>query len=357
MRITFVHMLNNFSGSPNVLSILIRGFVDRGHDVRIITNYSQGFLSDIPQVKYQYVNYKWNKDNKFSSLFSYLLCQFRLFFVLLFDKKKNEIYYINTIIPFAAILACKLTNKHFYIHVHENMSQSKPFYCLYRIIYRICNRYSIFVSEYVKSQALNVQNSIVAYNGLDESFLQIALSHMTPLSRRSTILMLCSLRVHKGIYEFIRLARNMPQYPFELVVSDNQEDVNLFIIKNEVPNNMKIFALQTDVHPFYQRAKLVLNLSLPDLWVETFGLTLLEGMTYGIPVIGPDIGGPCEIIDDNLNGYLINPSEISLLQEKIYLLMSDNNLYSRMSNAAQARALTFSSIKMVDKIENYLQVE
>lgn len=354
MRIVFINLLNNFSGSPNVLSVVIRGMVMRKHQVEIITNRSCGFLSDIPGVRYKYIHYKWSKQHKGLSLLTYLLGQLELFVLLLTAKKHSAIYYINTIAPIGAILACKLFKKQFYIHVHENMQHRKIFYGLYRFVYKYCNKHSIFVSKYVQSQALNVKDSIVAYNGLNEDFLQQAIPHQFILSERHTLLMLCSLVSHKGIYEFIELARSMPQYKFELVVNDSKETVKEFIVKNKLSVNLKIFASQTDVHSFYRRAKLVLNLSRPDSWVETFGLTLLEGMTYGIPVIGPPVGGPCEIIEDGVDGYLLDSACTKILIEKIDRLMTDTKLYNDMAEKARQKALTFSSVRMVDKIEEYL---
>lgn len=354
MQIVFISLLNNFSGSPNVLAVVIQGLIKRGHRVEIITNKSQGFLSNILGAQYRYIHYRWLKLRRVTTLLTYILAQLELFFLLLIARNKGVIYYINTIAPIGAILACKLSKKQFYIHVHENMQHRKIFYGLYRFIYKYCNKHSIFVSKYVQSQALNVKDSIVAYNGLNEDFLQEATRNPSILSERHTLLMLCSLVSHKGIYEFIELARSMTQYKFELVVNDTEEIVKEFALKNKIPANLKIFASQTDVHSFYRRAKLVLNLSRPDSWAETFGLTLLEGMTYGIPVIGPPIGGPCEIIEDGVDGYLLDSACTNILIEKIDRLMTDKKLYNDMAEKARQKALTFSSVRMVDKIEEYL---
>ena len=46
-----------------------------------------------------------------------------------------------------------------------------------------------------------------------------------------------------------------------------------------------------------------MNLTNPAMVVETFGMTILEAMSYGIPVIAPPVGGPAEIVQDGENGY------------------------------------------------------
>jgi sucrose synthase len=43
---------------------------------------------------------------------------------------------------------------------------------------------------------------------------------------------------------------------------------------------------------------------------EPFGLTVLEAMTTGLPTFASQFGGPSEIIEDNVSGFLINPTNL-----------------------------------------------
>jgi len=52
-------------------------------------------------------------------------------------------------------------------------------------------------------------------------------------------------------------------------------------------DNLQIISRQNDVTPFYNEASIVLNLSDKQRFVETFGLTALEAMSAGLPVIVP----------------------------------------------------------------------
>ena len=68
-----------------------------------------------------------------------------------------------------------------------------------------------------------------------------------------------------------------------------------------------------------------MNLSDPEGWVETFGMTILEAMAYGIPSIAPSAGGPLEIVEDGKNGYCLDVTNLQLVSEKIrYVLDADN---------------------------------
>ena len=56
---------------------------------------------------------------------------------------------------------------------------------------------------------------------------------------------------------------------------------------------------------------------------EGFGLVQAEAMGYGIPVLGRDVGGICEILKDGYNGFVISTSKD--LAEKIQLLYENEN--------------------------------
>ncbi|MGB5961175.1 MAG: sucrose synthase [Coleofasciculaceae cyanobacterium] len=50
---------------------------------------------------------------------------------------------------------------------------------------------------------------------------------------------------------------------------------------------------------------------------EAFGLTILESMISGVPTFGTQFGGPLEIIQDKVNGFLINPTDLEGMAQKI----------------------------------------
>lgn len=353
-KIVFIHSLNNYTGSPNALSVLIKSIVKKGVQVELITSRGEGFLSAIEGIKYRYTYYRWS-DNKLKVLLLLLLSQLQLFGFLLFAPKRDTIYYINTIVPFGAAFACRLTGKEFIYHVHENMRQQKVIYHFFRAAYRICNRKSIFVSNYLKGTAINCKDGTVIYNALNHTFEELAERYLQrPVNEKSTILMVASLRRFKGVYEFAELAKRMPQYPFELVVNATNEEVAIF--RNEIGSikNLTIYPSQKNLHPFYQRAKLLLQLSHPESCVETFGLTILEAMVYGIPSIAPNVGGPIELVDNGINGYTVNPHEITSITNKITLLMEDEKLYQQFSEAALRKSTHFCEETMTQTIENYI---
>jgi glycosyltransferase involved in cell wall biosynthesis len=72
---------------------------------------------------------------------------------------------------------------------------------------------------------------------------------------------------------------------------------------------------------------------------EGFGLTLIEAMAAGLPVVSLDGGGNRDFIQNGFNGYLVNREEKSLFVEHILEIVKDNILYESLSN----NAIRFSS--------------
>jgi len=68
---------------------------------------------------------------------------------------------------------------------------------------------------------------------------------------------------------------------------------------------------------------------------EAFGLTILEAMVSGLPTFGPRFGGPIEIIEDGVSGYLLNTSRPDLisrgLEKCLGMLESDSGLWDSIS--------------------------
>ncbi|MDC1767440.1 MULTISPECIES: glycosyltransferase [Bacteroides] len=114
--------------------------------------------------------------------------------------------------------------------------------------------------------------------------------------------------------------------------------------------NLTILSRQNDVTSFYNQASVVLNLSDKTKFVETFGLTALEAMSAGLPVIVPTEGGIAEMVEDGVNGYKIDVRELDKVVCQIKNIFKNKEHYIRMANEANQVSLNFSGDVMVKKI-------
>ena len=62
-------------------------------------------------------------------------------------------------------------------------------------------------------------------------------------------------------------------------------------------------------------------------------MTIIEAMSYGRPVVASKVGGVAEIVLDGINGYALKNIP-QLFAEKIETILSDKELYDKMSASA-----------------------
>lgn len=103
-----------------------------------------------------------------------------------------------------------------------------------------------------------------------------------------------------------------------------------------------------DLDTHYEKASIVV---VPSVWVETFGIVILEAMSAGRPVIGTNVGGIPEIIDDEVNGFLVEPQNPEQIAEKVIKLFLDGKLLKELGRSARKKAEEFSVEKHVEKLE------
>ena len=83
---------------------------------------------------------------------------------------------------------------------------------------------------------------------------------------------------------------------------------------------------------------------------EAFGLTILEAMLSGLPTFGPRFGGPLEIIEDGISGFLLNTSKPVMIAERLEDFMAEveNNAdyWDKISAAGVKRVQEFFTWKL-----------
>lgn len=105
-----------------------------------------------------------------------------------------------------------------------------------------------------------------------------------------------------------------------------------------------------DMDSFYGGLNIYMNTSVH----EGIPMTILEAMARGLPIIAPRVGGIPEVVDDGVQGFLIEGRDPEAFAEKCLLLYNDRDLWQRMSLAAREKAeRCFSVEKMA---QGYLEI-
>lgn len=92
------------------------------------------------------------------------------------------------------------------------------------------------------------------------------------------------------------------------------------------------------MHEVYKEADIVL---IPTLYSEGTSLSCLEACATGNAVIATRVGGLCDIIINDFNGYLISPNREALLHA-VRTLLDQPELRQRFSTNAMAVAEAFN---------------
>ena len=343
MKIYAFHLLNDYSGSPKVLMQLAKAWTKNNIEVHVVTSGGkQGFLTDIKGVHSRSFKYSL-AENPVLRLFKLVWSQIGLVFKFFGEVSKDDIIYINTVLPFGAAFLGKLKGCRIIYHMHET-SMKPPI--LKSFLFGIAKWAAddvIYVSRFLAGQEPFPNNTThILYNAIEDGFLNEAIKNRKQETNYDNVLMVCSLKDYKGVNEFTDLAKTNAHFNFRLVLNASQVEIEKFFKNKQLTSNLDIYSTQSNLHPFYQWADVILNLSWPTRWVETFGLTIIEGMAYGLPAIVPPVGGVIELVEENQNGFLVDCKQTRQLNYRLNQLLHNHHGYEVMRENSIEKIMKFN---------------
>jgi phosphoheptose isomerase len=87
-------------------------------------------------------------------------------------------------------------------------------------------------------------------------------------------------------------------------------------------------------------------------WYEPFGITPLEAMACGVPVIGAEVGGIKYSVSEGKTGFLVPPNDPVALSERLAQLLTHDELRARMGeNAIRWVHTKFTWNKVTDELK------
>ena len=162
-----------------------------------------------------------------------------------------------------------------------------------------------------------------------------------------------NFRAVKRVADVIRIFDEVrKKIPSQLIIiGDGPDRSQCEILCRElgVHDRVRFLGKQTDV---------IHILSLADLFLmpsqsESFGLSALEAMACGAPVISTSVGGLPELQVHGKTGYIAEIGDIDRMAKYAMDLLSNESKFEMFSKAARERALEFDSTKIVSHYERY----
>ncbi len=216
------------------------------------------------------------------------------------------------------------------------------------------------VADVLRAQRLFGEDKIVViHNGIDvDRFVRGREADLIKEDQNLRVGMIGHLAPIKGQEDFIRAAaivcRQRDDVEFVIAGEDksrrgeHRRSIERLIAELDLEPHVSLIGWVDDV------AKLLPNF---DLFVspsrsEPFGLSIVEAMAAGVPVIATASEGAREIIDDQQTGRLVPIGNSEALAKAISGLLADSELRERLTAEAQCRVRErFSLERMLDATE------
>ena len=178
------------------------------------------------------------------------------------------------------------------------------------------------------------------------------------------------LKEHEGV-RFINIARFSPVKnhkllidAFEIVcrerndvqlflVGDGQEYENIkrYVIEKNIERNVIFTGYRDDVLELLAQADIFVICSLS----ETLGVSAIEAMATGLPVIVTRVGGLPELVNDN--GILVDTNNISQLADAMLLLAKEDEKRKQMGEKSLKKVETFDISDIILQYEHLYDEE
>lgn len=131
--------------------------------------------------------------------------------------------------------------------------------------------------------------------------------------------------------------------PMKLVIAGDGPQrfiVENFIAHGEGGRHTRYLGFVPDVRGVLSAADVFL---MPSRW-EGFGLAAAEAMAAGLPVIGTNVPGLREVLDDGRAGYMIEADDSFALSDAIETVTADPGLRGQLGQAGEKRVLELYQI-------------
>lgn len=259
------------------------------------------------------------------------------------------------------IFICKVFKKKIVYHIHG--AEFKLFYKKYNyfnIVERIIRKvdilivlsknWKVFFSDIVDPDKIVILNNMIPKPDLEYK-----------LEKKNVIefLFLGEIGERKGLFDMI-----------DVIVSHKQDFLDKFILYIGGNGNISKLTDLIEKEDLHQIVKFVgwvsgdkkkELLTSCDVYIlpsynEGLPISILEAMSYGMPIVSTNVGGIPEIVKDQENGFLINPGDKQDLFKRIKFIIDNPQVIDKMGQASKQIVKNYYPENVIPKLEDIYKI-
>ncbi|MBD3343733.1 MAG: glycosyltransferase [Chitinivibrionales bacterium] len=277
---------------------------------------------------------------------------------------KYDIIHCNALPNFAPPFAAVICRKPLVWHIHELVLQIPFVYQLFRRLPPLFAGVIICPSKAVQHR-FHPKKTIVIPNTIPDEWFDIAQESMLRTkirrdfgigSKDKVVLWVGGIAPRKGLDKLLKCFVDYKRINGDITIMvvgpvfekyrDHYEALRGF--SETLPVRVIFTGPVHDPRPFYLTADCVTQTSLLP---EAFGLTVLEAMSCGKPVVCSGGGGTAEFVEHDITALVIDPSNIQDLRNAVLSICFDSNKAQRLGMSARERAKNYRASNILPQLE------
>lgn len=349
---------------------IAEAYIQRGFQVDYVTTWFKGLKffetnNGLNIYRVKVLGRKNIETSSWLSLISYPFCALRTTVALC---KKNNYSFIHThfAVPTGILgvyIAKRFRIKNMLI-VHggdiydptKKFSPHKKWY-LRKIVQYVLNHSDIVVahsqdiSQHIKKwYHCQKKIPIIALPYEPNNFIPINRQELALRDDKQYIICIARLIPRKGVQFILKALALIKDVNIEaIIIGDGPEKISLQQLAQQLKIAERVhFVGRITGEKKFQYLYCSDIYILPSIY-EAFGIVIQEGMQVGLPLIITPFGGPKDLVQENENGYIIDPSSTVILAKKIEELMHDVNTRKKMKENNKKKIQIFFPSCVIDE--------
>ena len=161
----------------------------------------------------------------------------------------------------------------------------------------------------------------------------------------------------KGLKYLLRafslIKPQLPDVRLIIVGKGKESGYRRYLEKHDIRDVIFTGFVSEEDKPRYYRSVHVF--CAPSLGGESFGITLIEAMASGLPIVASDIPGYASVLEHGKQGFLVEPKNKEALARSLVHLLSDAELRRKMGEAASLKADEYNWPKVSKRVLEFYE--